>query len=460
VLKQAGNVTGMAGKWRQMGELAGDWGFDDYRMSDAAESPSRIFGYFENGKHVKLEPGTYYPDVQQAYALDWLRRHKDQTFFFYYSSHLVHDPIVATPDTKPGEKARTALYDDNVKYLDKQVGELVAEIDKLGLRERTLIVFAGDNGSDPSGGRFSTIGGRRLSGGKRDLLEGGALVPLIVNWKVSLPGDGRVVHDLVSFTDFLPTFAEIAGAPLPTGIALDGRTFAPQLLGQAGSPREWVFVQFYDKWYVRTDRWKMNWDGEMHDNEGGAVRRDGRPAGLERPRRHRRAQPSEGDHRGPQPRRRQNRKDAGETEVPLHPHAARGRGLTKLSRSRKGTASRKPFAASDRERLAQAGTQAQKNWFRHSDFMSGIIEPSRGHQTMVQIVAATFKDGVFKPDQRPALSDSARVRLVVETIDSGGASDELARREESWSALQRLWNSSRFNSGGDRLNRQQLHERP
>ena len=74
---------------------------------------------------------------------------------------------------------------------------------------------------------------------------------------------------------------------------------------------------------------------------------------------------------------------------------------------------------------------------------------------MVQIVAATFKDGVFKPDQRPALSDSARVRLVVETIDG----DESARREESWSALQRLWNTSGFNSGGDRLNRQQLHER-
>jgi predicted DNA-binding antitoxin AbrB/MazE fold protein len=74
---------------------------------------------------------------------------------------------------------------------------------------------------------------------------------------------------------------------------------------------------------------------------------------------------------------------------------------------------------------------------------------------MDQIVAATFKDGVFKPDQRPALSDSARVRLVVETIDG----DESARREESWSSLQRLWNTSRFDSGGDRLSREQLHER-
>lgn len=77
---------------------------------------------------------------------------------------------------------------------------------------------------------------------------------------------------------------------------------------------------------------------------------------------------------------------------------------------------------------------------------------------MVQVLAATFKDGVFRPDQRPALSDSARVRLVVETIEEGGAGDR-ARRDEAWAALQQLWDSSAFNSGGDRLTRQQLHER-
>jgi predicted DNA-binding antitoxin AbrB/MazE fold protein len=74
---------------------------------------------------------------------------------------------------------------------------------------------------------------------------------------------------------------------------------------------------------------------------------------------------------------------------------------------------------------------------------------------MVQIVPATYKDGVFKPDHRPALSESTRVRLVVEPING----DESARRDESWASLQRLWNISSFNSGGDRLNREQLHER-
>jgi predicted DNA-binding antitoxin AbrB/MazE fold protein len=74
---------------------------------------------------------------------------------------------------------------------------------------------------------------------------------------------------------------------------------------------------------------------------------------------------------------------------------------------------------------------------------------------MVQIIAATFTDGVFKPDKQPALSESARVRLVVETIDG----DESMRREQSWATLQQLWNNSTFNSHGDRLSREQLHER-
>jgi hypothetical protein len=74
---------------------------------------------------------------------------------------------------------------------------------------------------------------------------------------------------------------------------------------------------------------------------------------------------------------------------------------------------------------------------------------------MVQVFSATFKDGEFKPDQRPALSDSARVRLVVETMDAQAS----AATEQSWASLQQLWNTSSFNSGGDRLNRDQLHER-
>jgi hypothetical protein len=79
-----------------------------------------------------------------------------------------------------------------------------------------------------------------------------------------------------------------------------------------------------------------------------------------------------------------------------------------------------------------------------------------GSKDMVQVLAATFKNGVFTPDHRPVLSESTRVRLVVEPID---ANHESARCDESWTAIQVLWKTSSFNSGGDRLNREQLHER-
>ena len=77
------------------------------------------------------------------------------------------------------------------------------------------------------------------------------------------------------------------------------------------------------------------------------------------------------------------------------------------------------------------------------------------HHFMVQILSATFKDGVFKPDERPALSDASRVRLVVEALDA----DDARRRAESWEILKQIWSTTTFNSGGDRLTRDQLHDR-
>ena len=75
---------------------------------------------------------------------------------------------------------------------------------------------------------------------------------------------------------------------------------------------------------------------------------------------------------------------------------------------------------------------------------------------MIQIIAATFADGVFKPDQLPALSDSTRVRLVVEPLSEDA--DESLRRQ-AWDDLEQLWQKSMFDSRGDRLTRDQLHER-
>ena len=258
VLKQAGYATGEAGKWRQMGETPKDWGFDEYCTDPTAGGWYWKDTYEKNGKTIAGDGATYNPDIIQAFSLDFITRHKDKPFFLYYAMHLVHGPILRTPDTKPGSD----LYQDNIAYMDKQVGEIVAAVEKLGLRKKTLIIFSGDNGTALN--NPSTVGGRMINGKKASMLEGGSRVPYIASWPGVTPA-GKVSKDIVSFADQLPTFAELGGAKLPEGVKMDGISLAPQLRGEKGKPREWAYVQLGAKWFVREQGWKMNEGGELFD---------------------------------------------------------------------------------------------------------------------------------------------------------------------------------------------------
>jgi arylsulfatase A len=268
-LKSAGYATGMAGKWRQMGETPGDWGFDEFITDPTASGWFWQKTYTKNGEQVTSDSEIYYPDAASDFAVDFIRRHKDGPFYFYLSEHLIHGPILKTPDSKPGAEPRQ-LYDDNIAYLDKTVGKIVKALDELGLREKTLVLFTTDNGTAPPGYRpvhdpnltTGKIRGRAINGRKATLLEGGSRVPLIASWKGTLP-PGGVRSDLIDFSDLLPTFAELAGAKLPDGMKFDGTSFAPQLRGEQGKPREWIFVQLGAGWYARNDGYKLNQKGEL-----------------------------------------------------------------------------------------------------------------------------------------------------------------------------------------------------
>ena len=262
LLKQAGYATGMAGKWRQVGETPSAWGFDEYLTDPTAG------GWFwqntlqVNGKEITTPPGTYAPDKVHEFALDFMRRHKDQPFYFYYSMHHVHGPILRTPATAAGTTAADPLYNDNIAYMDKQVGAVVAELEKLGLREKTLVIFTADNGTALT---FpATVGGRMINGKKASMLEGGSRVPFIASWPGTTPA-GKVCKDIISFADPHATLVELAGAKLPEGTKFDGHSFLPQLRGQPGQPREWAYVQLGNKWFVRNAGFKMNQAAELFD---------------------------------------------------------------------------------------------------------------------------------------------------------------------------------------------------
>ena len=200
------------------------------------------------------------PDLMHDHLVNFITTNKDKPFFLYYSMVHVHAVIQRTPDSKPGSD----LYEDNTAYMDKLVGKLLQTLDDLKLRQNTLIIFMGDNGTASQYASRSNIAGKALSGKKGTMLECGSLVPTIANWPGVIDAN-KVSNTLLDSSDLLPTFADVAGAKLPTKKSVDGRSFLPQLMGKKGNPREWIFTELGNKWYVREAKWKLNREGELFD---------------------------------------------------------------------------------------------------------------------------------------------------------------------------------------------------
>ena len=265
VLKRAGYVTASVGKWGQMSYGPGKWGFDEYIMFPGSGRYYReqTTTYRVNGEQKDLPEGQYLPDIMHEFLVKFIDRHQDRPFFVYYPMSHIHGPIVPTPDSKPGADP-DQLYRDNVEYMDKLVGKLISVLNGLHLREKTVVLFAGDNGTARFGVKTATVNGRSISGMKGTMLEGGSRVPLIVNWPGVTPA-GRVNRDLIDFSDFFATFAALTGAPLPEGVTLDSHSFAPQIKGEKGTPREWVYVELNGRSYARNAGFKLMRRGDLFD---------------------------------------------------------------------------------------------------------------------------------------------------------------------------------------------------
>jgi arylsulfatase A len=268
ILKKAGYTSSMIGKWGQLPLGPAEFGFDDYLRFFGSGSFFNEEGkkdkYVVNGKESVLKDGEYMPDLMHDHMVNFLAQHKKDPFYLYYSLSHVHGEIVATPDSKPGTTDYKELYADNISYMDKLVGKLVHTLDSLKLRENTLIVFFGDNGTAGEAAQIGRVQGQKLSGKKGTMQECGSLVPMIVNWPGMIKKPG-VSNSLIDAADFIPTFAELAGAPLPTNNVLDGVSFAYQLKGGKGTARDWIFTGLGKDWYVRSANWKLMRSGDLYD---------------------------------------------------------------------------------------------------------------------------------------------------------------------------------------------------
>ena len=285
VLRSAGYATCISGKW-QINDLFDPaqkdairrHGFDEYCLFPEGKKghPAHKKRYWDayvikNGRRLDTS-GKFGPDVFCDYLIDYMRRHRDRPFLAYYSTILTHIPVVPTPHNKGQDLTPREHFAGMVRYADHLIGRLVTALDDLGLRDNTIVFIAVDNGTDngTDQGAFQSLGGRvhgRISEeGIYSLTEQGINVPFIVNCPALVPG-GRESDDLIDASDVLPTLAGLAGAELPAGVTIDGRSFAPQLLGKPpGKPwRPWCLTQYYRTRVVRGQRFKLYSTGQFHD---------------------------------------------------------------------------------------------------------------------------------------------------------------------------------------------------
>ncbi len=286
VMKGVGYRTAVAGKW-QLTLLKRDTehpkrlGFDEHCLFGWHEGP-RFWQpmLYQNGKVRDDVKDRYGPDVYVEFLADFMKRSKadGKPFFAFYSMALCHDVTDDLKEPVPFAPGRDQYetYAEMVDQMDRVVGNLLDAVDKLGLRDNTVVVFTGDNGTAARSITYVRDGklvrlpvtskyqGRMIPGGKGQLTDWGTRVPLIARWPGKTP-KGKVVDDMVDMSDYLPTFAELGGVALPEGGEYDGVSFADRLRGTGRGTRDWVFAEHRGKSFTRSRKWKLYDDGRLFD---------------------------------------------------------------------------------------------------------------------------------------------------------------------------------------------------
>ena len=203
-----------------------------------------------------------------------MERHRQRPFLVYYPMILPHSPFSPTPDDAayaevgPLEMSDPAYFGSYVVYVDKLVGRIVGKIEQLGLRNDTLLLFIGDNGTARS--VTSMLGDTAIRGNKGYTTAAGTHVPMIASWPGTINA-AQVNDNLIDLTDFLPTLMDATRTALPDDFVTDGLSFYPQLLGEAAMTRSWIFCHYAPNWnglphrrFVHDREWKLYEDGSFY----------------------------------------------------------------------------------------------------------------------------------------------------------------------------------------------------
>jgi arylsulfatase A len=257
ILKDAGYATGLVGKWH-LGHrdkyMPWNQGFDEFFGLPYSNDMGGLY-YFNNRDIIFEEIDQRY--MTQTYtreALKFIEKHKAGPFFLYLAHNMPHVPIYASPDFEGNSKG--GLYGDVVEELDWSVGQILQRLDSLGISDNTLVVFTSDNGPwllmGDSGGSA-----RPLRAGKQYTFEGGMRVPTVAYWPGTIPKAIRP-SGFATMMDWLPTFATLAGEPLPDDRVIDGEDISGLLMGTGARENQNLFYYMDGSLRAyRSGKWKL-----------------------------------------------------------------------------------------------------------------------------------------------------------------------------------------------------------
>ncbi len=242
--QNAGYRTIHLGKWHVSSDPL-QRGFDINIGGDHGGSPNG--GYFVPFGKGTMEQyndsypaGTHRVDIYADKAVDFLQTHGGEPFFMHMAFYSVHTRLEAVPEFLGNydEDDVNTVYASMIEKMDQGIGRILDELDALGLRERTLIVFSSDNGA------LRYLSSQEpYRAGKGSYFEGGTRVPLIVSWKGRIAADS-ICETPVSGIDFYPTFLNATGIPDPAGKELDGENLLPLLEQKGTFPERALFWHF------------------------------------------------------------------------------------------------------------------------------------------------------------------------------------------------------------------------
>lgn len=184
-------------------------------------------------------------------AIRFIESNRERPFFLYFSHTIPHPPLNLPKSVRtPGRP----IYDDAIEHMDEQIGRVIDALDRLGLRENTLVIFTSDNGPMNRGGDTGGLRGRI-----RDSYEGGVRVPFIARWPGSIP-PGQVIDTPAIAYDMFPTLLMLAGGQLPSDRVYDGQDIWPVLSGKGDFHRQKPFIWVYldNVTAIRDGRWKLH----------------------------------------------------------------------------------------------------------------------------------------------------------------------------------------------------------